>query len=65
MKIHAVCKITNGSDIGDLVQCCNCGKIMLVNSGEEICPECNEDGTLKWLDNKQERSIYDDDLILE
>lgn len=36
-------------DLGDFVTCCNCGRIMLVNVGTNVCPECNEK-LLIWAD---------------
>ena len=33
---------------GDWVECCNCGKKMLVPYGSDQCPECTMDGALAW-----------------
>ena len=63
-KIVALDRVSDGEKYGDLVQCSNCGRTMLVDIGEEICPECNENGTLMWVDDKQEYSIYDSNLLL-
>lgn len=62
MKIKALNRINHGK-IGDLVQCMNCGKVMLVDIGEEKCPECHAE-TLSWYDDKQEYRIDDENLIL-
>lgn len=43
---------------GDFVTCCNCGRIMLVNIGTEICPECDEK-SLTWEDNDNEEVSED------
>jgi len=32
----------------DNIVCTECGYDGLVNVGEEICPNCKEDGTLAW-----------------
>lgn len=35
---------------GDLVRCISCEKLMLVNNGENRCPECKRNGVLMWAD---------------
>ena len=42
----------------DFVACSNCGEIMLVNLGKEICPHCKKDGSLMW-ENKEQEVNYD------
>lgn len=44
-------------EAGDLVRCSNCGKVMLVPYGNEICPECGKVGTMAWFDDEQESDI--------
>ena len=63
-KIIALDRVSNGKEYGDLVQCNNCGRVMLVNLGEETCPECDAEGSFEWVDDKQEYSIYDNSLLL-
>ena len=36
-------------DYADFVSCLNCGRTMLVNIGEDKCPECGED-SLVWAE---------------
>lgn len=38
------------SEYGDYVVCSNCLEIMVVDTGEEICPSCNKSGVLAWMD---------------
>ena len=38
------------NNTGDLVECCNCEEIMLVDRGTEDCPLCEKKGCLKWAD---------------
>lgn len=52
-------RITNNAKTGDLVRCCNCEKVMLVDIGEEICPECHKNGTMQWIDEEQEHNIVE------
>lgn len=64
-KIVALDRVSQGNEYGDLVQCMNCERVMLVNSGTKICPECDESGTLSWVDDlKQEYRIDDQELLL-
>ena len=47
----------NADGIGDFVQCVNCGALLLVGIGEEVCPKC-KDEMFVWVDNEhQECSI--------
>lgn len=39
------------SEYADFVQCMNCATVMLVPMGIEICPACQFDGSLSWIDN--------------
>ena len=36
---------------GDFVRCNNCGKVMLLPYGSDICPECGKEGCLAWADD--------------
>lgn len=64
-KIIALDRVSQGNEYGDLVKCMNCGRVILVNSGTETCPECDESGTLSWVDDrKQEYRIDDPELLL-
>lgn len=36
----------NKSEYGDFVVCNNCGRVMLINHGDDTCPECNCKRTL-------------------
>ncbi len=39
----------------DWVKCCNCEWQGTIEIGKEICPNCNKEGCLAWVDeNKQE-----------
>ena len=40
----------NQGEHGDFVKCVNCGKLMLVNIGEDNCPECGKE-SLVFVDN--------------
>lgn len=40
--------------IFDNVVCCNCNSRLLVKCGSDICPVCNADGTLAWVDGEQQ-----------
>jgi hypothetical protein len=42
---------TDERNCGDLVQCCNCESIMLVNYNIENCPICQGKGCLTWIDD--------------
>ncbi len=63
-KIIALDRMTDGREYGDLVQCSNCGRVMLVNKGEKICPCCDENGSLMWVDEQQEYNGTEDNLLL-
>lgn len=45
------------SEYGDFVKCCNCGRIMYVDTGLEFCPECEEE-TLTWQDEESQEVSY-------
>ena len=49
----------NTSEYCDFVKCCNCDRVMLVNLGEDICPECDCKGTLSWMEEDFEEINYD------
>lgn len=49
--------IYNGVEEGDIVRCCNCGKVMLVPYAADKCPECGSVDTMGWIDDEQESSI--------
>lgn len=51
--------ICDGIEYGDYVVCSNCGAVMLVPCGEDICPMCHEDGCLMWADDEQEHNASD------
>jgi uncharacterized protein (UPF0212 family) len=38
--------------IKDHVKCLNCDTESFVDLGEEICPECNIEGSLVWVNPK-------------
>ena len=46
-----------GLEKGDFVRCNMCGELLLVPTGEEICPFCGADGCMEWADEEQERSV--------
>lgn len=63
-KLVLDCRTSDNSSLdnyGDFVRCTNCGKLMLVDLREEICPECCTDGSLMWVDEIQEH----DEVSLE
>ena len=37
--------------IKDHVKCCNCEREQYVDIGEEVCPLCNIEGCLAWVDH--------------
>ena len=49
----------NESKYCDFVVCNNCGRAMLVNHGEDTCPECDCTGTFSWVEEDFEEIIYD------
>lgn len=60
--------VNQSFDRGDLVECCNCGRIMFVDIGTEKCPEC-EEKTLSWVDENgnaewTEQELIDNDYLL-
>lgn len=49
---------------GDWVRCTQCGAQMLLPCGADKCPECGENGTLRWVDEeKQEMDAKDLDCL--
>ena len=47
-----------GNGLGDFVRCNNCGAVMLVPCGTDICPDCDTEGCLSWVDeNRQEQRL--------
>lgn len=49
-----------GNDLGDFVRCNNCDVVMLVPCGTDICPNCDTEGRLSWVDeNRQEQRLSD------
>ena len=47
----------------DLVKCCNCSTVMLVELGADICPKCGYDGALAWIDGLPQE--VEDDYQIE
>lgn len=44
-----------GENMRDYVVCNNCDETLLVAIGEEKCPECQFEGSMRWADdNRQE-----------
>lgn len=39
---------------GDWVRCVLCGAQMLLPCGADKCPECGENGTLRWVDEERQ-----------
>lgn len=53
-----------GVQHGDWVRCVSCGAQMLLPCGADKCPECGENGTLRWVDEeKQEMDAKDLDCL--
>lgn len=53
-----------GVQHGDWVRCTQCGAQMLLPCGADKCPECGENGTLRWVDEeKQEMDAKDLDCL--
>lgn len=46
---------------GDWVRCNNCGKMMLLPYGTEICPECGFEGGLAWVDDEKQE-MWEDEI---
>lgn len=41
------------SEVGDFVKCTYCDEpLMVINVGEDICPLCEEEGSLMWIEDK-------------
>ena len=49
----------NNSEYCNFVTCNNCGRMMLVNHGEDTCPECDCEGTFSWTEEDFKEMIYD------
>ena len=43
-----------GVQHGDWVRCALCGAQMLLPCGADKCPECGENGTLRWVDEERQ-----------
>ena len=43
-----------GVQYGDWVRCVLCGAQMLLPCGADKCPECGENGTLRWVDEERQ-----------
>lgn len=43
-----------GVQHGDWVRCVLCGAQMLLPCGADKCPECGENGTLRWVDEERQ-----------
>lgn len=43
--------------IMDNVRCCNCEFDGLVDVGEEICPQCKEEGFLSWKEGEEQEVL--------
>lgn len=43
-----------GVSHGDWVRCALCGAQMLLPCGADKCPECGENGTLRWVDEERQ-----------
>lgn len=43
-----------GIQHGDWVKCTQCGAQMLLPCGADKCPECGENGTLRWVDEEKQ-----------
>lgn len=53
-----------GVQHGDWVRCVLCGAQMLLPCGADKCPECGENGTLRWVDEeRQEMDAKDLDCL--
>jgi len=53
-----------GVQHGDWVRCVLCGAQMLLPCGADKCPECRENGTLRWVDEeRQEMDAKDLDCL--
>lgn len=44
---------------GDWVRCMECGRKMLVPTGEDECPFCRKGGTLAWVDDEKKEMDMD------
>lgn len=49
--------------LADYVECMNCEAVMYVEIGEDICPKCDKDGTLSWIEGEPtEKDVADDQI---
>lgn len=53
----------NKSECCDFVECNNCGRVMLINHGEDTCPECDCNGN--WIAQELFVDVLPDELIAE
>lgn len=50
--------------MGDLIKCCNCGHVGVIEKCSDICPSCNSTGCLSWLDeNNQEIDTLENTVL--
>lgn len=60
-------------NVAIFVICNNCGRVMLINHGDDTCPECDCKGTLSWDEDDFEEIIiremkalaFNEDEIIE
>lgn len=45
--------IPKHEEVGDFVECCDCGRQMVVRCGSENCPACGAFGALKWANDAE------------
>lgn len=50
-----------GVQHGDWVRCVLCGAQMLLPCGADKCPECGENGTLRWVDEERQDEEYNNE----
>lgn len=57
----------NTSECCDFVICNNCGRLMLVNLGEDTCPECDCKETFSWANDDSKEMSYENaaDLLVK
>ena len=57
----------NTSECCDFVICNNCGRLMLVNLGEDTCPECDCKETFSWANEDSKEMSYENaaDLLVK
>lgn len=49
----------NATYYGDLVRCVNCGALMLIPCGGEICGECNSENLMWYDEDKPEWTVVE------